>query len=121
MPFGPVKPFKSVSTPTCCNACFYLSSSHAGWCDLRNPKTNAQKKWAVETRPFGREASIVTRSRGRRKQFPCLFFDGAGPSAESPKSLVAGYPAFNDFIDPARWIPHATRTRTPTADFNKFQ
>jgi hypothetical protein len=23
-------------------------------------KTNAQKKWAVKTRPFGREASIVT-------------------------------------------------------------
>jgi hypothetical protein len=26
-------------------------------------KTNAQKKWAVKTRPFGREESIVTRPK----------------------------------------------------------
>jgi hypothetical protein len=26
-------------------------------------KTNAQKKWAVKTRPFGREAGIVTRPK----------------------------------------------------------
>jgi hypothetical protein len=26
---------------------------------IRSAKTNAQKKWAVKTRPFGREARIV--------------------------------------------------------------
>jgi hypothetical protein len=38
----------------------------------RYSKTNAQKKWAVKTRPFGREALIVTRRAPRCKQFPCL-------------------------------------------------
>jgi hypothetical protein len=41
----------------------------------RNVKTNAQKKWAVKTRPFGREASIVTLQKSsckQFKQFACL-------------------------------------------------
>jgi hypothetical protein len=38
----------------------------------RYSKTNAQKKWAVKTRPFGREALIVTCCASRCKQFPCL-------------------------------------------------
>jgi hypothetical protein len=34
---------------------------------IRNAKTNAQKKWAVKTRPFGREARIVALSQARCK------------------------------------------------------
>ncbi|MES2685195.1 MAG: hypothetical protein V4706_00145 [Pseudomonadota bacterium] len=34
-------------------------------------KTNAQKKWAVKTRPFGREADILPRCARVCKQFAC--------------------------------------------------
>jgi hypothetical protein len=34
-------------------------------------KTNAQKKWAVKTRPFGREAHILPRCARVCKQFAC--------------------------------------------------
>jgi len=34
-------------------------------------KTNAQKKWAVKTRPFGREAHILPRCARLRKQLTC--------------------------------------------------
>jgi hypothetical protein len=45
---------------------------------IRNAKTNAQKKWAVKTRPFGREARIVALSKAPRKPSasPILVFRG---------------------------------------------
>jgi hypothetical protein len=44
-------------------------------------KTNAQKKWAVKTRPFGREGRIVTRQIPPRKPL-------TGPKATSTAYIL---------------------------------
>jgi hypothetical protein len=58
-------------------------------------KTNAQKKWAVKTRPFGREAHIVTRPAPGCKRLgdcvPEVVEAKSSPSEDSFEDFAAKY------------------------------